>query len=236
MESQPFVFKQFTVHQNGCAMKVGTDGVLLGAWARLPAAGRVLDVGAGTGLLAMMVAQRCGAMIDAIEIDDDAYRQAFVNCANTAWKSRIDVLKIPFGDYVQECGKKYDVVISNPPYFCNSLQPVSESRSKARHTATLTFEGLAEGAAALLKRRGTLTTILPLPESDAFIRIAASRKLYPMRKTRVITRPEKPAKRMLMEFGFGRRNCTEDALVIENEDHTFTPAYKELTRDFYLRF
>ncbi len=236
MESQPFVFKQFVVHQHGCAMKVGTDGVLLGAWAKLPAHGQVLDIGTGTGLIAMMIAQQCGARIDAIEIDEDAYRQAFVNCANSKWKERIDVIRTSLEEYASGCGKKYDAIISNPPYFSNSLQPASESRTKARHASALTFEGLLHGVTALLKPKGTFATILPLPESEELMRIAERRHLYPARKTRVITIPTKPAKRILMEFGFARRTSREDTLIIENEDHTYTSSYKELTRDFYLRF
>jgi tRNA1Val (adenine37-N6)-methyltransferase len=149
MSGQSFVFKQFIVKQNKCAMKVGTDAVLLGAWANLPPTGSVLDVGTGTGIIAMMAAQRSNGNVDAIEIDIDAYIQAAENCANCKWQDRINVHHKSLQDYSAETNKKYDAIVSNPPYFDNCLQAASESRTMARHTCTLKFEELLHGAISL---------------------------------------------------------------------------------------
>ncbi|HSY77895.1 MAG TPA: methyltransferase [Bacteroidia bacterium] len=231
-----FVFKQFIVKQNKCAMKVGTDAVLLGAWADLPPSGRVLDIGAGTGIIAMMLAQRCIAHIDAIEIDEDAFKQALENCGNCKWKDRLNVHHSSFQDFVGTGSKKYDAIVTNPPYFSNSLHAASESRTKARHTHTLTFEELIDGIKALLHLRGTFATILPCKESEKFVEIAEEKGLYPIRMMRIQTTAAKSAKRVLMQFAFQRNSFSESTLVIENSDRSYTPDYKHLTRDFYLGF
>ncbi len=217
-------------------MKVGTDAVLLGAWAKLPASGSVLDIGTGTGIIAMMIAQRSGAAVDAIEIESDAYEQAIENCSNSKWNERVKVHHMPLEEFTLGERKKYDLIISNPPFFINSLQPVSESRTKARHACTLTFEGLVEGTVSLLHPKGTFATILPIKESEDLINIARENNLNLIRITRIKTTASKPAKRVLMQFGFTPHSFSEDTLVIENEDHTYTDSYKELTRDFYLGF
>ncbi|HTB06187.1 MAG TPA: methyltransferase [Bacteroidia bacterium] len=236
MPGDSFVFKQFIVKQNKCAMKVGTDAVLLGAWAELPSAGYALDVGAGTGIIAMMVAQRSNTSIDTIEIERDAYTQAVENCNNCKWEDRINVVHTSFQDYVKGCARKYDVIITNPPYFNNSLQPASEPRTTARHTCTLSFEELIDGISLLLHKHGSFATILPLKESEMLIDIAKERGLNLSRLMRIKTTASKPEKRVMMEFTFGRDQFSESTIIIENEDHSYTPEYKELTREFYLGF
>jgi tRNA1Val (adenine37-N6)-methyltransferase len=231
-----FVFKQFIVKQNKCAMKVGTDAVLLGAWADLPLSGQILDIGAGTGIIAMMIAQRSIAHIDTIEIEEDAFKQAVENCGNCKWKDRLNVHHISFQNFADKFPKKYDTIVTNPPYFSNSLQASSESRTKARHTCTLTFEELIDGIKSLLHIRGTFATILPSKEAEEFIAIAEKNGLYLAKKMCVKTTESKLAKRVLMQFVFERKRFFETTLVIENSDHSYTSEYKHLTRDFYLGF
>lgn len=231
-----FVFKQFIIKQNKCAMKVGTDAVLLGAWADLPATGRVLDIGSGTGIIAMMVAQRCNAQVDTIEIDDDAFKQAHENCSNSKWKERLNVHHKSFQEFSLACKEKYEAIVTNPPYFTNSLQAASESRTKARHNATLTFNELIDGIKALLHEDGIFAIILPCNEAEDFTDIAIENGLFPIKVMRIQTTATKPAKRVMMQFAFKRNSFSENTLVIENADHTFTSDYKLLTRDFYLGF
>jgi len=236
MSGQSFVFKQFIVKQSKCAMKVGTDAVLLGAWAHIPPTGSILDVGTGTGIIAMMAAQRSACSVDAIEIDIDAYIQAVENSKNCKWADRISVHHKSLQDYSTEAGKKYEAIVSNPPYFSNSLQSASESRTLARHTCTLKFEELLNGAVSLLHKNGTFATILPPKESEDLISIAKEKGLHLTRLTRVQTCITKQPKRMLMQFDFAPKAFSENTLIIETGDHSYSSSYKELTRDFYLGF
>lgn len=244
MAGDSFVFKEFEVTQSNCAMKVGTDAVLLGAWCNLSQTGHILDIGTGTGIIAMMAAQRSSALIDAIEIDEEAYRQALENCKKSKWEDRISVYHISFQKFVPSVSKKYDVIVSNPPYFSNSVQAASESRTIARHTCGLNFEELVDGTAALLEPQGSFTTILPLKEAEYFLTIAKRYGLYPNRLMYVKTTCSKPVKRILMQFGFQKAIPTEETLVIEDESSTdcqvkqrfYSNDYKNLTRSFYLGF
>ncbi len=244
MPADSFVFKEFEVKQSNCAMKVGTDAVLLGAWGKLPEKGHMLDIGTGTGIIAMMAAQRSSTLIDAIEIDEDAYREAAENCKNSKWNERIHVHHISFQKFVPSVTKKYDVILSNPPYFSNCVQAASESRTMARHTCNPSFEELVDGIASLLKEDGSFATILPLKEAEDLSAIAKRYGLYTNRITRVKTTCTKPAKRTLMQFGFHKANPVEETLIIENEpeagsrlnQRTYSTDYKNLTRNFYLNF
>lgn len=217
-------------------MKVGTDAVLLGAWACMHKAKSALDIGTGTGIIAMMLAQRSPVNIDAIEIDLDAFVQAVENSNNCKWRDRLNIHHRSLQQYAKECHKKYDAIVSNPPYFSNSLQAASESRTMARHTCTLKFEELMQGIASLLHKDGIFASILPPKESEDLIRIAREHKLFLTRLTRVQTCASKAPKRMLMQFGFNPTSFSEDTLVIENADHSYSDAYIQLTRDFYLGF
>ena len=231
-----FVFKQFIVKQNKCAMKVGTDAVLLGSWADLPLSGQILDIGAGTGIITMMLAQRSIAEVDTIEIDKDAYHQAVENCSNCKWKDRLNVHHISFQDFVGKKHKKYDAIVTNPPYFSNSLQASTESRTRARHTCELSFEELIDGIKELLHLKGSFAIILPSKEAEELTEIAEENGLYLAKIMRIKTTETKPAKRVMMQFMFHRKTFSESTLVIENSDHTYTSDYKHLTRDFYLGF
>jgi tRNA1Val (adenine37-N6)-methyltransferase len=236
MPGDSFVFKEFEVKQSNCAMKVGTDAVLLGSWCQLPQTGNILDIGTGTGIIAMMAAQRSPTFIDAIEIDKDAYLEAVENCKKSKWGVRIEVYHISFQKFVPATSKKYDAILSNPPYFSNSVQAASESRTLARHTNNLNFEELVDGVVSLLDPDGTFSTILPLKEAEYLTSIAKRYGLYANRITSVKTTCSKPAKRVLMQFGFDKTTALEESLIIENEDHSYSIAYKNLTRNFYLGF
>lgn len=244
MAGDSFVFKEFEVKQTNCAMKVGTDAVLLGAWCNLPKTGHILDIGTGTGIIAMMAAQRSCSFIDAIEIDKEAYQQAFENCQKSKWSERISVYHSSFQKFIPTVSKKYNAILSNPPYFSNSVQAASESRTLARHTCNLNFEELADGIASLLEPSGSFATILPLKEAKDFTAIVKRYGLYANRTMHVKTICSKPAKRVLMEFGFEKNLPIEETLIIENEpepgyqikQRSYSNDYKNLTRSFYLGF
>lgn len=233
-----FQFKQFTIQQDRCAMKVGTDGVLLGAWA--PASNNpfsILDIGAGTGLIALMMAQRSTAeQIDAIEIDDEAYEQAVENFEESKWGDRLFCYHAGLDEFVEEMhDEEYDIIVSNPPFYSENYSSGNEQRDKARFTESLPFEHLIEAAAILLSENGIFSVIIPFKEEEKFIAIAAEFDLYPAKITRVKGTPDTEIKRSLMAFTRQQAETNFDELVIETARHKYTPQYTELTKDFYLK-
>jgi len=238
MANQTFAFKQFKINQEKCAMKVGTDAVLLGAWVNTANAKHILDIGTGTGIIALMLAQKSGAKIDAIDIDQNAFIQATENVNNCDWKSRITVHNISLQNFAeQEHEYKFDLIVSNPPYFVDSSKAMEESRTNARHTDQLRYDELLNGVLKLLSPAGKFYVILPTKESELFKELALENKLYLTKLTRVITRYDKPEKRWLMRFEFTQRSFSESSITIEKDErHSYTDEYKELTKDYYLAF
>ena len=230
-----FRFKQFFVEDSKCAMKVGTDGVLLGAWCpivnRQSSNRKFLDVGTGCGLIARMLAQRCPeAQIDAIDIDEAAVEQAIDNGVNA------------FCAKLQEWqGGPYDLIVSNPPYFRNSLKNPDKGRQTARHTDTLSYDELLQHSARLLTDNGQLVLILPAEAENEVRQLAASENLFLTHVTRVYSKESKPVRRVLMAFEItrGRREAVdisiqEDTLILEDDKGGRSLPYQELCRDFYL--
>ncbi|KAF2520080.1 methyltransferase [Flavobacterium salilacus subsp. salilacus] len=234
-----FQFKQFSIQQDKCAMKVGTDGVLLGAWATLennPES--ILDIGAGTGIIALMLAQRSNAgQIDALEIDDDAYEQAVDNFENSPWGDRLFCYHAGLDEFVEEMqDEEYDLIVSNPPFYSEDYTTGNKQRDKARFIDAMPFEELAEAASLLLHSHGIFAVILPYKEEQNFITIANKFSLFPCRITRVKGMPETAIKRSLIAF---KKQAAEkpviDELIIETARHQYTPEYIALTKDFYLK-
>ena len=219
-------------------MKVGTDGVLLGAWT--PVVNNpfsILDIGAGTGLIALMLAQRSHAeQIDAIEIDDDAYEQAVENFEESPWGDRLFCYHAGLDEFVEEMeDEEYDLIVSNPPFYTENYSSGNEQRDKARFTESLPFEELIEAAAILLSENGIFSVIIPFKEEEKFKAIAAEFGLYPAKITRVKGTPETEIKRSLLAFIRLQTETAVDELVIETARHHYTPEYTALTKDFYLK-
>jgi tRNA1Val (adenine37-N6)-methyltransferase len=218
-------------------MKVGTDAVLLGSWVNASHAKHILDIGTGTGIIALMLAQKSGARIDAIDIDQNAFQQAVENSENCQWKERIHIYHSALQDFSPESEYKYDLIVSNPPYFVDSSKALEESRTNARHTDQLPYDELLKGVLRLLHPSGKFYVILPTKESELFREKAEANKLYCTKITRVVTRTDKPEKRLLMRFEFTHRAFSEDSIVIEKDErHSYSDEYKELTKDYYLAF
>lgn len=239
MANTYFEFKQFKIEQSGSAMKVGTDGVLLGAWTDVSSAKSILDIGTGSGLIAIMLAQRTNSHvnIDAIEIEGLAYQQAVDNFENCKWKSRINAYHTSFQEFVKVKAKKYGAIVSNPPFFVNGLKAKEDSRTKARHADHLPFEELIEGAKKLLNPNGTLSVVLPVEEGEYFLRLARLNGFYLSRKCSVLPNPGKPVKRFLMEFSLQKCETIKTELIVENgQRHVYSPGYIELTKEFYMKF
>lgn len=232
-----FTFKQFTIRQDACAMKVGTDGVLLGAWCPVENAVKVLDIGTGTGLIALMIAQRAPkALVDAVELDEKAAEQARHNVSLTPFSSRVRVMTSSIQLFAETNQGLYDVIVCNPPYFVDSLKSPNSTRTQARHTDTLTYDELLASADKLLSEKGALNVILPAAEADLFIEKAKNFGLTLALCTQVLPTPQSPVKRKLMHFVRTESSLVETQLVIETDRHMYTDAYKLLTKDFYLKF
>jgi tRNA1Val (adenine37-N6)-methyltransferase len=234
-----FQFKQFTVKQDKTAMKVGTDGVLLGAWAPVhhnPFS--VLDIGAGTGLIALMLAQRTHAeQIDALEIDVDAYEQAVENFENSPWGDRLFCYHAGLDEFIDEPEDEYDLIVSNPPFYSEDYKTESQQRDLARFQDAMPFEELIEAADLFLSENGIFAIILPYKEEEKFIALAKESALYPTQITRVKGTPTSEIKRSLLAFSRNESpQIKTDQLTIEFERHVYTPEYIELTKEFYLKF
>ncbi len=234
MNDSTFRFKQFSIAQDKCAMKVGTDAVLLGSWVNAPESQSVLDIGTGTGIIAMMIAQKTDAIIDAIDIDEKALEQARYNALNSIWKHRINIFHISLQNHAKHIDKKYDLIISNPPYFDETYKPAEVSRNNARHTDNLSFGDLAEGVRKLLEPHGKFFVILPLNEGNIFIEIMKTEGLFCNELVRVKSKISKPEKRLMMQFSFTKTELKESMLIIRNEDHSYSDEYINLTKDYYV--
>lgn len=218
-------------------MKIGTDGVLLGAWASIQHQPEtILDIGTGTGILALMLAQRSVAhTIEALEIDDDAFEQAAENFENSPWADRLFCYHAGFIEFIEEVDDKYDLIVSNPPFYVENYKTKNSKRDLARFTDALPFNHLLYGTAKLLSENGKATFIIPYTEEKNFIAMAAEVKLYPNNIVRVKGNPNSSLKRSLLEFSFQQTPITSTELTIETSRHQYTSAYIDLTKNFYLK-
>ncbi len=234
-----FRFKEFVVRQRLSAMKVGTDGVILGAWAALDSSTkRILDVGTGTGLIAMMIAQRAPeATVDAVEIDSEAANEARENFERSIFSDRMQLYNSAFQSFADECSERYDLIVSNPPYFNGTYKSVDAQRTAARHKELLPTDDLIEGVKKLLKSEGRFVAIFPYSDAAVFIAKAAARGLYCTKILEIYTKTGRAAIRMAAEFSLtSAPNNLRKSLVILNEQGVYTSDYRDLTIDFYLRF
>ncbi len=254
MSSPFFRFKQFTVWHDRCAMKVGTDGVLLGAWCPIAVDSlqlrvercrhkefRVLDIGTGSGLIALMLAQRTYAVdslqwtvgIDAIDVDEGAVEQATYNFEQSPWAEQLHAYQSSLQEW--HSAIKYDLIVSNPPYFQASLKNPDSQRATARHTDTLSYTALILHAARLLQEDGTLALVLPFEAKEDIVALAEAHALYPTQITHVHSKPGKPAKRLLIAFSpIVHREYSTHTFYIESENSPRSEEYKALTKEFYL--
>ncbi|MGY5353010.1 tRNA1(Val) (adenine(37)-N6)-methyltransferase [Wenyingzhuangia sp. IMCC45533] len=215
-------------------MKVGTDGVLLGAWTPVKNMDTILDIGTGTGLISLMLAQRNqSANIDALEIDQDACKEANLNFRNSDWSERLSLFQKPLASYQTE--NKYDLIVSNPPYYTDTFKSEASKRTLARHVGNLTFDVLLKCTERLLKANGICSFILPNKEEQQFLEKAYKVGLYPSKITRVRGRKDLEIKRTLLLLTRERRDCCCDELVIEIDRHLYTKEYISLTKDFYIK-
>ncbi|MFM9825151.1 tRNA1(Val) (adenine(37)-N6)-methyltransferase [Flavobacterium sp.] len=233
-----FQFKQFSLEQDRCAMKIGTDGVLLGAWTPIKKNTlSILDIGTGTGIIALMLAQRSSAeQIDALEIDEEAYEQATDNFENSPWNDRLFCFHAGLDEFIEEPEDEYDLIVSNPPFYSEDYKSSNDQRDLSRFQDAMPFEDLIEAAALLLSEKGIFSVIIPFKEESTFLALAKDYELFPIKISRLKGTPISEIKRSLLAFS--RNEVTEfpiDELIIETARHIYTPEYIFLTKDFYLK-
>ena len=219
-------------------MKVGTDGVLLGAWCSLESLPKtILDIGTGTGIISLMLAQRSSAItIDGVEVDPSAYMQTVDNFENSDWSDRLYCYNTSFQKFVDDTNKEtYDLIVSNPPFYTEDYITKNSSRNKARFTLSLTFKELIGGISKILSKSGFFSTIIPFKEESTFICLAEQHSLHLNEICRVQGNKNSDIKRSLMTFSFNKVKISETNLIIENSRHKYTKEYEELTNNFYLK-
>ena len=231
MSSPSFRFQQFEVYHDRCAMKVGTDGVLLGAWVQPGTARRILDVGAGSGLVALILAQHSMAEVVGVEFDAAAAMQAAENVRNAPWSERVHIVHADFRTYTEE---SFDLIVSNPPYFQNALQAPAAKRNQASHDVTLSYQELIVKAEALLSAEGRLAVVLPIDAAREFEDLCWESRLYLSRCCEVSTIEGQAPKRILLEFSRLRCETERTTLALAVKGNARTDAYSDLTSDLYL--
>ncbi|RIA08485.1 tRNA1Val (adenine37-N6)-methyltransferase [Flavobacteriaceae bacterium MAR_2010_72] len=235
--NKPFKFKQFTVNQDRCAMKIGTDGVLLGAWTPLEGQPKsILDIGSGTGIIALMLAQRSNAdLIDAIEFDADAYEQCVDNFEQSPWGDRLFCYHASLEEFTEEIDETYDLIVSNPPFYSEDFKPDHALRDLARFQDAMPFEHVLESVSKLLTRDGLFSVVIPFKEESRFIDLASKRNLFPNTILRVKGNPTSEVKRSLLSFSFTKTGVEQSELTIETSRHQYTEEYIALTKAFYIK-
>ena len=235
--SSPFHFKQFTVFQDRCAMKIGTDGVLLGAWVSLENKPKsILDIGSGTGIIGLQLAQRSSAeTIDAVEIDDDAYEQCTENFETSPWSDRLFCYHASIQEFASEMEENYELIVSNPPFFREDYKTESNARDLARFEDALPFQHLLVCVAQLLSKKGIFAVVIPKKEVEGFVQLASETQLFPKRICEVKGTLSSEIKRVMLEFSFQKTEPKNESLIIELSRHQYTPEYTHLVKDFYLK-
>ncbi|EIC84397.1 tRNA1(Val) (adenine(37)-N6)-methyltransferase [Serratia sp. M24T3] len=233
-----FTFKQFFVAHDRCAMKVGTDGVLLGAWAPISQASRILDIGSGTGLVALMLAQRTAeeVLVDAVELESEAASQALENFAESPWQQRLRIFAEDINHFSRRSAHQYDLIVSNPPYFESAVACRDEARNAARYTETLTHDALLRCAEQLITAAGTFCVVLPFEIGLAFEQSAQQRAWHTRARIDIRDRPGKPLNRMLLALSKQWREPEHHELALREQLNVYSTEFRELIADFYLNY
>ena len=237
MALPPFHFKKFSVEQEGAAHPVGTDGVLLGAWADVADCKRILDIGTGTGVVALMLAQRSGeALIDAVEIHPPSAALARRNFAASPWADRLELVESSIQDYAQQRGMQFDLIVSNPPFFSETIVSPDAARRLGRHTASLPPSDLLEAARRLLAENGRFCVILPVVEGRRLCELAVPLGLYCTEEVEVRSRAEKPVERLLLRFEKNPYRFVRKHLNVRAGDkgEGYSVGFVQITENFYL--
>ena len=235
MDQRPFFFKRFALFHHRSTMKIGTDAILLGCWVEVDENDEVLDIGTGCGLLPLMLAQKGIKSADAVEIDRDSFEEAAQNFSNSAWKSRLFAINDDVKHYAEHCTKKYDLVVSNPPFFFGDNIPEKKKKGLARHTNTLSYNDLLVAVKKLLKPEGRFALVLPSRESFTFLKDAENQGFYLEKEMKIVPIEGKEPNRINMQLVVNQVDKVgSETFVLRHPDHSFTKEYKEFLKDYYL--
>ena len=231
-----FRFKQFQIEDDQSAMKVGTDAVLLGAWTNANHARRILDIGCGSGLISIMLAQKTEALITGIEIDKKSADQASQNCNQSPWKQQLTIKSLSFQEFYKNNDSSFDLIVSNPPFFNNSLKSPKLNKRNSKHTVLLSFQELLLGTKKLLHPDGIANFIIPYSELAFFKETAALEGLYINHILLIKPKPDKEINRCMIKLKHSHAQYHQNILCIRNDDSSYTDEYKVFTSDYYLNF
>ena len=231
-----FRFKKFKIEDDRSAMKVGTDGVLLGASVQSEQEKRILDIGTGSGLIALMLAQKSKAQIDAIDLDEFSIKQAKENFNRSPWAGQLNAIHDSLQNFCKKAGRKYDLIVSNPPFFDQSLKSYKQSKNISKHTDSLKFEELASSIKQLLKKAGKAQLILPPAEAELLIHRARIEGLYCNKRIKICPLKGKAYNRLIFTLSFYQKPTEEQEISIRETDYNYSSEYKAFTKDYYLNF
>ena len=235
MDCRPFFFKKFGLFHHRSTMKIGTDAIILGRWVEVSENDDVLDIGTGCGLLPLMLAQKGIKSADAVEIDRDSFEEAAQNFSNSAWKSQLSAIFEDVKDYAAHCEKKYDLIVSNPPFYFGDNIPEKAKKSLARHTNTLSYRDLLQSVKRLMKPDGRFALVLPAIETKTFLKEAENQGFYIKKQMEIVPIEGKEPNRVNMQLVVNQVDTIENEIIIlRHQDHSYTKEYKDFLKDYYL--
>lgn len=237
MDCRPFFFKKFGMFHHRSTMRVGTDAVLFAQWVDVASSDNALDIGTGSGIIPLILAQKGVGSVDAVELDSDSYEEANLNFSISVYSDRLSVVQIDVRDYAANNEKKYDLIVSNPPFYASDVKPIKEKKVMARHVSTLSFKDLLVAAKKMMKEDARFALVLPFYESRLFIKEAESLGFYLQKEFLISPIEGKEPNRVNMQFVLNEVESVETVLfTIRNKDYSYTDEYKEFLKDFYLDF
>ena len=237
MDCRPFFFKKFGMFHHRSTMRIGTDAVLFAQWVGVSSSDNVLDIGTGSGIIPMILSQKGAGSVDAVELDADSYEEAKLNFSISAWNEKLNVFNTDVRVFADETDKKYDLIVSNPPFYASDVKPIKEKKVMARHVSRLSFKDLLLSAKKMMKEDSRFALVLPFYESRLFIKEAEQLGFYFQKEMHIIPIEGKDANRVNMQFVLNKIDSVEtECLTIRNKDYSYTEEYREFLKDYYLDF
>lgn len=237
MDCRPFFFKKFGMFHHRSTMRIGTDAVLFAQWVGVSSSDNVLDIGTGSGIIPMILSQKGANSIDAVELDADSYEEAKQNFSISAWNEKLNVFNSDVRIFADEIDKKYDLIVSNPPFYASDVKPIKEKKVMARHVSTLSFRDLLLSAKKMMKDNSRFALVLPFYESRLFIKEAEQFGFNLQKEMQIIPIEGKESNRVNMQFVFGEVDVVETkCFTMRNKDYSYTEEYRGFLKDYYLDF